>query len=80
MRFCPVASLKALTPSFRTLQNGFAIQYGLIIQSFGFTTVQTTALNIPGGVAEIVGVTLSTIILRQYPVSRSLALIPLDLT
>ena len=55
----------------RNLQNGFGIQYGLIIKSFGFSTVQTTALNIPAGAAQIIGVTLSTIILRRFPVCYS---------
>ncbi|KAI1073953.1 MFS general substrate transporter [Whalleya microplaca] len=52
------------------LQNGIGTQYGLIISSFGFTNVQTTALNIPAGVAMIIGMTLSTIILRRYPNAR----------
>ncbi|CAE7157781.1 unnamed protein product [Rhizoctonia solani] len=53
------------------LQNGFGTQYSLIIQSFGFTTLQTTALNIPAGVAMIISITLSTLILRRYPNARS---------
>ncbi|KAK7998474.1 hypothetical protein PG989_006514 [Apiospora arundinis] len=52
------------------LQNGFGTQYGLIIQSFGFNTVQTTALNIPSGVAQIISITTSTMILRRFPNSR----------
>lgn len=50
------------------LQNGFGTQYGLVIQSFGFTTAQTTALNVPAGVAMIIGITSSTLLLRRYPV------------
>ncbi|KAI1256995.1 hypothetical protein MGN70_000033 [Eutypa lata] len=49
------------------LQNGFGTQYGLVIQSFGFTTAQTTALNVPAGVAMIIGITSSTLLLRRYP-------------
>ncbi|CAE6506910.1 unnamed protein product [Rhizoctonia solani] len=52
------------------LQNGFGTQYSLIIQSFGFTTLQTTALNIPAGAAMIISITLSTLILRRYPNAR----------
>ncbi|KUI67325.1 putative transporter PB1C11.03 [Cytospora mali] len=52
------------------LQNGFGTQYALIIQSFGFTAVETTALNVPAGAAQIVSITLSTIILRRFPNSR----------
>ncbi|RYP84870.1 hypothetical protein DL769_001064 [Monosporascus sp. CRB-8-3] len=49
------------------LQNGFGIQYGLIIQSFGFTTAETTALSAPAGAAQIIGVTMSIFIFRRYP-------------
>lgn len=33
------------------LQNGISVQYSLIIQSFGFSTWQTTLLSIPSGAA-----------------------------
>jgi hypothetical protein len=33
------------------LQNGLGVQYSIVIQSFGFTTLQTTLLNIPSGIA-----------------------------
>jgi hypothetical protein len=52
----------------RNLQNGLGTQYALIIQSFGFSSVETTALNVPAGAAQIVAITLSTIILRSFPV------------
>ncbi|KAK2608167.1 hypothetical protein N8I77_006794 [Diaporthe amygdali] len=52
------------------LQNGIGTQYSLIIQSFGFTTVQTTALNIPAGAAQIISTTLATLILRRFPNAR----------
>ncbi|KAI0137045.1 MFS general substrate transporter [Xylariales sp. AK1849] len=52
------------------LQNGFGTQYSLIIQSFGFSTVDTTVLNIPAGAAMIISITLSTIILRRFPDAR----------
>ena len=53
------------------LQNGFGTQYGLIIQGFGFTTLQTTLLNIPSGAVMIISVTTSTLILRRYPNARA---------
>ncbi|KUI53337.1 hypothetical protein VP1G_00812 [Cytospora mali] len=52
------------------LQNGFGTQYALIIESFGFTAVETTALNVPAGAAQIVSISLSTLILRRFPNSR----------
>lgn len=52
----------------RNLQNGFGTQYSLIIKSFGFSTIQTTALNIPAGAAQIISITASTVLLRRYPV------------
>ncbi|KAF8609182.1 MFS general substrate transporter [Ceratobasidium sp. AG-I] len=54
------------------LQNGYSIQYGPIIQSFGFTLLQTTLLNIPVGVLMIISITTATLILRRYPNSRSI--------
>lgn len=55
----------------RNLQNGFGTQYGLIIQGFGFTTLQTTLLNIPSGAVMIISITSATLILRRYPVGSS---------
>ncbi|KAG9082211.1 hypothetical protein FS749_007035 [Ceratobasidium sp. UAMH 11750] len=53
------------------LQNGYGTQYQLIIQSFGFTTLQTTLLNIPAGVVMIISITSATLILRRYPNARA---------
>ncbi|KAK8091377.1 MFS general substrate transporter [Apiospora kogelbergensis] len=49
------------------LQNGIFTQYALIIQSFGFNDVETMALNIPTGVAQILSIGLSTMMLRRFP-------------
>ncbi|EJD36466.1 MFS general substrate transporter [Auricularia subglabra TFB-10046 SS5] len=53
------------------LQNGMGVQYSIIIKSFGFTTLQTTLLNIPSGVAQIMGITLGCYMLRKMPNSRA---------
>ncbi|QRV76049.1 major facilitator superfamily transporter [Ceratobasidium sp. AG-Ba] len=53
------------------LQNGYGTQYQLIIKSFGFTTLQTTLLNIPSGATMIISITTSTILLRRYPNARA---------
>ncbi|KAH8896144.1 MFS general substrate transporter [Thozetella sp. PMI_491] len=52
------------------LQLGYVSQYNLILQSFGFSTLQTTALTIPAGAAVIISVTTSTILLRRFPNAR----------
>ncbi|KAK7928941.1 MFS general substrate transporter [Apiospora marii] len=66
----PKTWLFFLFAAISNLQNGFGTQYGLIIQSFGFNAVQTTALNIPAGAAMIISITLSTMMLRRFPNSR----------
>ncbi|TDL18719.1 MFS general substrate transporter [Rickenella mellea] len=53
------------------LQNGLQVQYSIIIKSFGFTTLQTTLLNIPSGFSSIIGVTLACYLLRRFPNSRA---------
>jgi len=53
------------------LQNGLGTQYSIIIKSFGFTTLQTTLLNIPSGCAQIIGVTTGMYMLRRFPNSRA---------
>ncbi|QRV90865.1 major facilitator superfamily transporter [Ceratobasidium sp. AG-Ba] len=53
------------------LQNGYGTQYQLIIKSFGFTTLQTTLLNIPSGATMIISITASTMLLRRYPNARA---------
>ena len=60
-----------LMEGYSNLTNGFLLQYSLLIQSFGFNTAQTTALNIPAGVVQIVSITLATIILHFHPVCSS---------
>jgi len=53
------------------LQNGLGVQYSIVIQSFGFTTLQTTLLNIPSGIAQVMGITLGCYMLRRMPNSRA---------
>lgn len=53
------------------LQNGVGVQYSIIISSFGFTKLQTTLLNIPSGVAQIMGITLGCYMLRRMPNTRA---------
>ncbi|TDL22854.1 MFS general substrate transporter [Rickenella mellea] len=53
------------------LQNGIGVQYSLVIKSLGFTTLQTTLLNIPSGFAQIFCVTLCCYLLGKFPNSRS---------
>ncbi|KAH8773718.1 MFS general substrate transporter [Diaporthe sp. PMI_573] len=67
----PKTWLFFLLASIANLQNGIGTQYSLIIQSFGFTTLQTTALNVPAGAAQIVSITLATLILGRFPNARS---------
>ena len=54
---------------FANLIGGIGVQYSLIIKSFGFTTLQTSILSIPNGVAQIVGITSACLVLRKFPVS-----------
>jgi len=53
------------------LQNGAGTQYSLIIKAFGFSTLQTTLLNIPSGVGQIIGITTGCYMLRRMPNSRA---------
>lgn len=53
------------------LQNGYGTQYQLIIKSFGFSTLETTLLNIPSGATMIISITTSTLLLRRYPNARA---------
>ncbi|KAJ7848284.1 MFS general substrate transporter [Mycena olivaceomarginata] len=48
------------------LQNGLGTESARVIKLFGFTTLQTTFLNIPSGVAQIIGITLGCCILRRF--------------
>ncbi|EJU02432.1 MFS general substrate transporter [Dacryopinax primogenitus] len=58
--------------AFADLQNGISVQYSLIIGGFGFSTVQTTILNVPSGFTQIIGVTCACLMLRFFPNSRSI--------
>ncbi|KZT60921.1 MFS general substrate transporter [Calocera cornea HHB12733] len=58
--------------AFADLQNGISVQYSLIIGGFGFSTVQTTILNVPSGFTQIIGVTSACLMLRFFPNSRSI--------
>lgn len=53
------------------LQNGLATESARVIKLFGFTTLQTTLLNIPSGVAQIISVTLGCYMLRRFPNGRA---------
>ncbi|EPQ52227.1 MFS general substrate transporter [Gloeophyllum trabeum ATCC 11539] len=53
------------------LQNGIGVQYSRVIKSFGFTNLQTTVLNIPSGLTQIMGITLGCYLLRKFPNSRA---------
>ncbi|KDQ58426.1 hypothetical protein JAAARDRAFT_176361 [Jaapia argillacea MUCL 33604] len=52
------------------LQNGLGAQYARVISEFGFTNLQTTLLNIPSGLTQIMGITLGCYLLRLFPNSR----------
>ncbi|EIN08414.1 MFS general substrate transporter [Punctularia strigosozonata HHB-11173 SS5] len=53
------------------LQNGLGTEASRVIKLFGFTTLQTTLLNIPTGFAQILGITLGCWMLRMWPNSRA---------
>ncbi|TFK49089.1 MFS general substrate transporter [Heliocybe sulcata] len=53
------------------LQNGIGVQYSRVIKSIGFTNLQTTVLNIPSGLTQIMGITLGCYLLRKFPNSRA---------
>lgn len=55
--------------AFGTLTGGVALQYSLLIQSFGFTQLQTTLLSVPLGVTQIVGISSACYAVRRFPVS-----------
>jgi len=59
-----------LFATFFDLQNGVSIQFGLIIKSYGFSTLQTTLLNIPSGIALIIGILFWGAVIRHFPNSR----------
>lgn len=53
---------------FGSLQGGIGVQYSLLIKSFGFTTLQTTLLNIPSGFIQIIGISSACYAFRRFPV------------
>jgi len=53
------------------LQSGIGVQYSIVIKSYGFTTLQTTLLNIPSGVAQMIGIMMGCYALRRYPNARA---------
>ena|SRR5258708_4423690 len=67
----PKAIAFFLYPSLSNLIGGVGVQYSLIIRDFGFTTLQTTILTIPGGVAMITSICLGGFALRMFPVRRT---------
>lgn len=64
----PKTWLFALFAAFSSLQGGIGVQYSLVIKAFGFTTLQTTLLNIPSGFAQIIGISTACYALRKFPV------------
>ncbi|KAJ3558280.1 hypothetical protein NM688_g1012 [Phlebia brevispora] len=59
-----------LLMSFVFVAGGIGTQYSLIIESFGFTQLQTTLLGIPSGAAQIIGILAACYVLRLFPNSR----------
>ncbi|KAJ7210501.1 MFS general substrate transporter [Mycena pura] len=53
------------------LQNGLGTEASRVIKLFGFTSLQTTLLNIPSGFAQILGITLGCYMLRKFPNGRA---------
>jgi hypothetical protein len=47
------------------------VEYSLIIKGFGFTTLQTTLLNIPSGLAMVLAITIGMMFLRRFPNHRT---------
>lgn len=64
----PKTWLFAFYGGFAALIGGIGVQYSLLIKSFGFTTLQTSLLSIPNGVAQIIGITTACYALRKFPV------------
>ncbi|EJC99279.1 MFS general substrate transporter [Fomitiporia mediterranea MF3/22] len=56
--------------AFANLIGGIGVQYSLLIKSFGFSTLETSLLSIPNGVAQIIGITAACFALRMFPNSR----------
>ncbi|KAG8947324.1 hypothetical protein FRC03_001064 [Tulasnella sp. 419] len=48
------------------LQGGVGVQYSIIIRSFGFTTLETTLLNIPGGATMVIAIILGGLWLHYF--------------
>lgn len=56
--------------SFALLEGGVSVQYSLLIKSFGFTQMQTTLLNIPGGFCQIFFIIIASYAVRRFPVCQ----------
>ncbi|KAL5522700.1 hypothetical protein ACEPAG_8718 [Sanghuangporus baumii] len=67
----PKTWLFAAFAGFASLIGGIGVEYSLLIKSFGFTTLQTSLLSIPNGVAQIIGITSACYALRRFPNSRA---------
>ncbi|KAG8943135.1 hypothetical protein FRC04_003215 [Tulasnella sp. 424] len=52
------------------LVGGMGVQFGIIIQGFGFNTLQTTALSIPMGASMVISISIGTVLIRYFPNSR----------
>lgn len=68
----PKTWLFAFFAGFASLIGGIGVQYSLLIKSFGFTTLETSLLSIPNGVAQIIGITTACYALRRFPVSPNM--------
>lgn len=64
----PKTWLFAFFAGFAALIGGIGVEYSILIKSFGFTTLQTSLLSIPNGVAQIIGITSACYALRRFPV------------
>ena len=64
----PKTWLFAVFAGFAALIGGIGVEYALVIKAFGFTTLQTTLLGIPAGVAQVIGILVACYALRRFPV------------
>ncbi|KAG8907649.1 hypothetical protein FRB99_003111 [Tulasnella sp. 403] len=68
----PKTWLFFLFAAISNLQGGLGIMYGIVIKGFGFTTLETTLLNIPSGAAMVISITLGGLFLRRFTDSRTI--------
>jgi len=52
------------------LVGGVGVEYAAVIKALGFTTAQSTVLNVPSGFMMIISITLGTLAIRRWPNSR----------